>query len=394
MTTPSDPSRRRPGMALREGGKVKFLELFFDLVFVLAFTQCTALMVEQHSWPGVVQGMLVLAVLWWSWAGYAWLTSVLDPDEGAVRFAMFGAMAALVIVGLAVPEAFEDLGLMFAIAYGVVRLAHLLLFVLASRGDPDLRHSVTSLAASSVIGVGLLTTASFLDGIPQGALWALAVAVDLGGPALFGVSGWRLVPAHFAERHGLVIILALGESIVVLGIGAELGLDARVIVSVVLGVALASALWWIYFDVVALITERRLTQAAPGRERNALARDSYSYLHLPMVAGIVLVAYGLESTVAHVDEPLDSVQSFALLGGAAVYLLAHVLLRLRNARSLNLHRLVIALVLLILVPFVGEVSSLATLTGVVLLLWLMIALETRGYGEARHHLRLGHVVES
>jgi len=163
---------------------------------------------------------------------------------------------------------------------------------------------------------------------------------------------------------------------------------------VVLGVALASALWWIYFDVVALITERRLTQAAPGRERNALARDSYSYLHLPMVAGIVLVAYGLESTVAHVDEPLDSVQSFALLGGAAVYLLAHVLLRLRNARSLNLHRLVIALVLLILVPFVGEVSSLATLTGVVLLLWLMIALETRGYGEARHHLRLGHVVES
>jgi low temperature requirement protein LtrA len=381
-------------MALREGGKVKFLELFFDLVFVLAFTQCTALMVEQHSWPGVVQGMLVLAVLWWSWAGYAWLTSVLDPDEGAVRFAMFGAMAALVIVGLAVPEAFEDLGLMFAIAYGVVRLAHLLLFVLASRGDPDLRHSVTSLAASSVIGVGLLTTASFLDGIPQGALWALAVAVDLGGPALFGVSGWRLVPAHFAERHGLVIILALGESIVVLGIGAELGLDARVIVAVVLGVALASALWWIYFDVVALITERRLTQAAPGRERNALARDSYSYLHLPMVAGIVLVAYGLESTVAHVDEPLDSVQSFALLGGAAVYLLAHVLLRLRNARSLNLHRLVIALVLLILVPFVGEVSSLATLTGVVLLLWLMIALETRGYGEARHHLRLGHVVES
>jgi low temperature requirement protein LtrA len=338
--------------------------------------------------------MLVLAVLWWSWAGYAWLTSVLDPDEGAVRFAMFGAMAALVIAGLAVPEAFGDLGLMFAIAYGVVRFAHLLLFVLASRDDPNLRQSVTSLAVSSVIGIGLLTTASFLDGIGQGAVWALAVAIDLGGPALFGVAGWRLVPAHFAERHGLVIILALGESIVVLGIGAELGLDAPVIVAVILGVALASALWWIYFDVVALITERRLTQAAPGRERNALARDSYSYLHLPMVAGIVLVAYGLESTVAHVDEPLDTVPAFALLGGAAIYLLAHVVLRLRNARSLNRHRLMIALVLLAPVPFVGEVPSLATLTGVVLLLWLMIALETRSYGEARHHLRLGHPVES
>ncbi|HSK54387.1 MAG TPA: low temperature requirement protein A [Jiangellales bacterium] len=393
MTTPTDPSRRRPGMALREGGKVKFLELFFDLVFVLAFTQCTALMVEQHSWPGIAQGMLVLAVLWWSWAGYAWLTSVLDPDEGVVRFAMFGAMAALVIVGLAVPGAFGDLGLMFAIAYGVVRFAHLLLFVLASRDDPNLRQSVTSLAVSSVIGIGLLTTASFLDGIAQGSMWALAVAIDLGGPALFGVAGWRLVPAHFAERHGLVIILALGESIVVLGIGAGLGLDGPVIVAVILGVALASALWWIYFDVVALITERRLTRAAPGRERNALARDSYSYLHLPMVAGIVLVAYGLESTVAHVDDPLGTVPAFALLGGAAVYLLAHVVLRLRNARSLNRHRLAIAAVLLALVPFVDDVPSLATLTGVVLLLWLMIALETRSYGESRHHLRLGHQVE-
>jgi low temperature requirement protein LtrA len=393
MTTPTDPSSRRPGMALREGGKVKFLELFFDLVFVLAFTQCTALMVEQHSWPGIAQGMLVLAVLWWSWAGYAWLTSVLDPDEGAVRFAMFGAMAALVLVGLAVPGAFGDLGLMFAITYGVVRFAHLLLFVLASRDDPNLRQSVTSLAVSSVIGIGLLTTASFLDGIAQGSMWALAVAIDLGGPALFGVAGWRLVPAHFAERHGLVIILALGESIVVLGIGAGLGLDGPVIVAVVLGVALASALWWIYFDVVALITERRLTRAAPGRERNALARDSYSYLHLPMVAGIVLVAYGLESTVAHVDDPLGTVPAFALLGGAAIYLLAHVVLRLRNARSLNRHRLAIAAVLLALVPFVDDVPSLATLTGVVLLLWLMIALETRSYGESRHHLRLGHQVE-
>jgi low temperature requirement protein LtrA len=208
---------------------------------------------------------------------------------------MFGAMGALLVVALAVPDAFGDLGLTFAIAYGFVRIAHLVLFVLASQDAPDLRYSVTALAVSSLIGITLLTTASFLDGVAQGAMWALAILIDFGGPAIFGVAGWKLVPAHFAERHGLIIILALGESIVVLGVGADVGTSAPVLTAAVLGVALASALWWVYFDVVALVTERRLTRAAEGRERNALARDSYSYLHFPMAAGIVLVAVGSAS---------------------------------------------------------------------------------------------------
>ncbi|MGH7575588.1 MAG: low temperature requirement protein A, partial [Longimicrobiales bacterium] len=240
---------------LREGEKVRFLELFFDLVFVLAFTQCTALMVANPTWGGVAQGMLVLAVLWWAWGGYAWLTSVVDPEEGAARITMFVAMAAMLIAALCVPRAFSDRGLVFAMAYGVVRAAHIALFTMASRDDPALRHSVATLAVSSAIGVGLLAGASFLDGIAQGALWLLAILLDYGGPALFGTAGWRLVPSHFAERHGLVIILALGESIVVLGVGAEVGLSAGVIIAAMLGVALASALWWTYFDVVALVTE-------------------------------------------------------------------------------------------------------------------------------------------
>lgn len=386
----SGGGRPRLRAVLRGGAKVRFLELFFDLVFVLAFTQCTALMVAQPSWEGVARGLLVLAVLWWSWVGYSWLTSVIDPEEGPVRIVMFGAMAALLVVALAVPEAFGAHGLAFALAYGVVRLAHLALFALASQDSPALRRSVTSLAVSSAIAIGLLTGASFLDGPPQAGLWLLAIVIDFGGPAVFGVAGWRLVPAHFAERYGLIIILALGESIVVLGVGAEFGLHAGVIAAAVLGVALASALWWAYFDVVALITERRLVATTEGRERNAFARDSYSYLHLPMAAGIVLVAVGLEKTLAHVDEPLEVVPAAALLGGVAVYLLAHVGLRLRNARSLNYHRLLIAVLLLAAIPVAVRLPSLVTLAGVSVVLWLMITVETRQYGEVRTRLRRSH----
>lgn len=384
--------RHRVRAVARGGAKVRYLELFFDLVFVLVFTQCTALIVTQPSFEGIVRGLMVLAVLWWSWAGYAWLTSAIDPEEGPIRIAMFGAMAALLVVALTVPEAFGDLGLTFAIAYGFVRVGHLVLYVLASRDSPGLRHSVATLAVSSAIGISLLTTASFLDGIPQGAVWALAILIDFGGPAIFGVEGWKLIPAHFAERHGLIIILALGESIVVLGVGADVGASAPVLTAAVLGVALASALWWVYFDVVALVTERRVTRAAEGRERNALARDSYSYLHFPMAAGIVLVAVGLENTLHHVDEPLSTVAAFALLGGVALYLLAHVALRLRNAHSVNWQRLGVAVVLVAAVPAVGEVPSLATLAGVVAVLWIMVAYETSSYGEARAQLR-GHAAQ-
>src|SRR4051794_24846129 len=169
---------------LRERETVKPLELFFDLVFVLVFTQCTALMAADPSWEGIAQGLLVLAMLWWAWAGYAWLTSVVDPEEGVVRLAMFAAMAALLVVALCVPEAFGHLALLFACAYGGVRYAQIALFTIASRDDPALRRSVRGLAGSTTVGVGLLVAASFADGALQGALWALALLLDMGGPFL------------------------------------------------------------------------------------------------------------------------------------------------------------------------------------------------------------------
>ncbi len=373
---------------MREGDeRVTPLELFFDLVFVLALTQCTALMAATPTWEGLAQGLLVLGVLWWSWVGYAWLTSVVDPEEGAVRIAIFAAMAAFLVAALCVPEAFGSEALLFACTYGVVRVAHIVLFVLASRGDDNLRHSVAGLAVSTGLSVAALVAAAGTDGVLQGSLWAAALLVDTGGPYLFGSDGWKLVPGHFAERHGLIIIIALGESIVAIGAGAELGVDAGIVAAAVLGIVVAAALWWLYFDVVALVSERRLAGAAVGREQNEMARDSYSYLHFPMVAGIVLLALGMKKTLAHVEEPLKLVPATALCGGVALYLLAHVAFRLRNVHTLNRRRLLCAVLLVALIPLAREIAALATLAIVAAVLVLLIAYETRIYGEARDRVR-------
>jgi low temperature requirement protein LtrA len=390
MATSGDPQQSRFGATLREGERVTPLELFFDLVFVLAITQCTALMAHHPTWSGLAQGLLVLGMLWWSWTGYSWLTSVIDPEEGAVRLVMFGAMAALLLVSLCVPEAFGSLALAFALIFGVVRVAHIGLFMLASPDDDGLRHSVLGLAASTLIAVVLLATASLFDGLAQGALWALALFLDMGGPYFFGSEGWKLVPGHFAERHGLIIIIALGESIVAIGVGASHELSLGIGTAAILGVALTAAMWWVYFDVVAIISARRLGEAEPGKVQNEMARDSYSYLHLVLVAGIVLAALGLKLTIGHFDEHLHTVPAFALLGGVAVYLLGLVAFRYRHVHSINRRRLGLAIVLLILVPVATEVPALVALAVANVLLWSMIAYETRMYGEGRQELRRAH----
>jgi low temperature requirement protein LtrA len=378
---------------LRDGERVTPLELFFDLVFVLAITQCTALMSHHPTWAGLAQGLLVLGMLWWAWTGYSWLTSVIDPEEGAVRLVMFGAMAALLLVSLCVQEAFGSLALAFALIYGVVRSAHIALFMLASPEDDALRHSVLGLAASTAVAVALLATASLFDGLAQGALWALALFLDMAGPYFFGSAGWKLVPGHFAERHGLVVIIALGESIVAIGLGAAGVLDLGVGTAAVLGIGLTAAMWWIYFDVVAIVAGRRLEKAEPGRVRNEMARDSYSYLHLVMVAGIVLVALGMKVTIGHTGAHLHAVPAFALLGGLAVYLLGHVAFRYRHIRTINRRRLLLAITLLILVPVATEVPALVALAVANFLAWALIAYETRSYGEGRQQVRRARAAE-
>ena len=379
--------RRRLTAAMREGEQVSPLELFFDLVFVLALTQCTQLMSDDPTWGGLGEGLLVLGLLWWAWVGYSWITSVVDPEDDSVRIVIFVAMAGMLIVALAVPSAFGGLALEFALAYAVVRYGQLGLFMIASRDAPQLRHSVLTLVGSTTVGVGLLVGGSFLDPGAQAAVWAVALALDMGGPYFFGSEGWRLVPAHFAERHGLIVIIALGESIVAIGVGVGGELSFGQGTAAVVGIGLAAAMWWLYFDVVALVAARRLERAEAGRIQNEMARDSYSYLHFPMVAGIVLVALGMKKTLENVEDPLELVPAFALLGGMAAYLLAHVLFRYRHIHTINTRRLGLAVLLLAFLPVSTEIPALASVAVVAVVTWLLIVYETHSYGDARRRVR-------
>jgi low temperature requirement protein LtrA len=383
----SAETSHRMSAVRREGERVTPLELFFDLVFVLAITQCTALMSHDQTWSGLAQGLLILGVLWWAWVGYAWLTSVIDPEAGAVRLVIFAAMAAMLVVSLCVQEAFDNLALTFALAIGGFRAAHIALFMVAGADDKDLRRSVIGLGISTAIGVGILVVASLFDGFAQGALWALAIFLDMAGPYFFGSDGWKIVPGHFAERHGLIVIIALGESIVAIGVGASGALDLGIGTAAVLGVFLAAALWWTYFDVVALVSARRLGEAEVGRVQNDLARDSYSYIHLLMVAGIVLMAFGMKVTIGHHGENLHDVPAFALLGGLAVYLLGLVAFRYRHVQTINRQRLGLAVVLLFLVPVATAMPALISLALAVVLVWVMITFEHFRYGPGRAQLR-------
>jgi low temperature requirement protein LtrA len=245
------------------------------------------------------------------------------------------------------------------------------------------------LGVGTTVGVSLLIGGSFLDPGGQAAVWGLALALDMLEPYLFGGEGWRLVPGHFAERHGLIIIIALGESIVAIGVGAGGVLTWGIAGAAALGIALAAAMWWLYFDVVALVSARRLARATTGLEQNALARDSYSYIHFLMVAGIVLAALGLKKTLGEVEDPLETVPAFALLGGIAIYLLGLVAFRYRHVHTINWKRLALAVLLLALAPAATELPALVSLVLLVVLVWALIVNETIGYGEGRTRVRHG-----
>ncbi len=367
--------------------RVTPLELFFDLVFVFALTQVTGMLSADPTWGGLLRGMLVLGALWWAWAGYAWLTNTLDPEAGLVRLTMFAAMAAMLLVSLAVPGAFGADAAIFGAAYLAVRVLHIALYALGTRGDHDLVVAVLRMTPTAVIGPLLILAASALDGSEQATVWVVALALDYLGVLIGRGQGWRVSPGHFAERHGLIVIIALGESIVALGVGAAgLPLDAGLVAAAVLGIAAAAAFWWAYFDVVAIVAERDLT-AAQGATRAAMARDSYSYIHLVIVAGVVLFALGVKKTLGDLGAALDVVPAFGLCGGLALYLIGHVAFRLRNLKTWNVRRLVVAIALLALVPVAHEIAALATLAVVTALATGLIAYEAIRYREARSHVR-------
>jgi low temperature requirement protein LtrA len=302
---------------------------------------------------------------------------------------MFAAMAAMLIVALAVPEAFDDDGVIFGVAYLVVRAMHIALYALAARGDHDLLGAVLRMTPSSTISAVLIITAGFMDGDQRVALWLIGLAVDYLGVLVGRGAGWRLSPGHFVERHGLIVIIALGESIVALGVGATgTPLTAGVIGAALLGITVATALWWTYFDWVAIVVEQRLRQAT-GAQQATLARDAFSYLHFVMVAGIVLFAVSLKKTLADFDAQLDPVPATALCCGLGAYVLAHVLLRYRISGTIGRGRPVAFLALIAMWPFADDVPALAALALTAAVLVLLIAYEAIRYREPRAQLRHG-----
>ena len=363
------------------------LELFFDLVFVFAFTQVTTVLSDNPTWSGLGHALLILGVLWWAWASYAWLTNTVDPGLGAVSAAMVVAMAAMFVAALAVPDAFGGHGVLFGVAFLIVTVMHLTLYALSARRDPDLLAAILHIVPSALVGASLIIVAGFVDGGLKPLLWLTALAVVFVAPLLLGISGWRVQPAHFAERHGLIVIIAIGESLIAIGLGeAVSGLSTEVIVAAVLGFAVTTSFWLAYFDFFTVRAHRLLADRS-GAERAALARDVYSYLHFPMVAGIVLFAFAMKTTLADVDGELATIPALGLCGGPALYLFAFVALRVRVSRTIRSGRLIAAIACALLWPVAVVVPALVALT-LVAAVWVGLhAYEIVWWREARARTR-------
>jgi low temperature requirement protein LtrA len=371
--------------------RVTSLELFFDLVFAFAVTQVTGFVSVDPGWTRFVEGLAILAALWFAWSSYAWLGNRANTDEGLVRLILLAAMAAMLIASLSVPRAFGSDGLIFGVSYFVVRILHIACYaaLARARNDPTLAEVVRRLASTILPAAALLVLAGALEGPARATCWVAALLVDYGAMLLRGVSGWRIEPGHFAERHGGFIIIALGESIVSLGVGAgKVALDTGRIVGALLGMATAGALWWAYFDLASIAAERELRRADPHRQV-LMARDSYSYLHMPMVTGIVLFAIGVKQTLLHVTGHLHPVAAVSLCGGLALYLLALSAFKRRNLGSFNRPRVVAALLLACLTPLATAVPAILALAAATAIACGVIAFEFWRYAEARDHVRHG-----
>jgi low temperature requirement protein LtrA len=386
----------------QEHATVTPLELFFDLVFVFALTQVTAFMADVLSWQGLLRGVLMLMLLWWAWTGYAWLANVVSAEERPIKLVLLAAMWAMFLLALCIPEAFDDLpgGLsgpvLVAICYLLVRVMHYVMFLIISREDAGLRSQIYRFAPSVVASSAILLLASQFEGPVQTGLWVLALVADYLGTFLSGFSGWRLPsPKHFSERHGLIIIVALGESIVAIGVGvAKEPISVLIIVGSLLGLILSSALWWAYFDVSALLGEHALA-TEPVQTRARLARNAYSLGHLPLMLGIVIAALGLKEVLLYVSdsshhtlaEPLSSVALAALIGGVVIYLLGHVAFKWLTVHTISVVRLAAGGVLLLAIPLIAGLPALAQLGIVAAVVACAMLVESLVFAESRRKIR-------
>jgi low temperature requirement protein LtrA len=354
------------------------VELLWDLVFVFAVTRVTTLLSRDLSWAGLGRALLVLALVWWAWSAFVWAANAQDTASPTLRLVLLLAMVLTFVAGLALPQAFGDEAPVFAAAYAAVRFLHLALYADASRKGNASWAAIAGFAITVAIGMALLVAGSLAGGTARVVLWTLAAAIDYAGPAwltrerLRGLQ--RVAVAHFAERYSLFVIICLGESIVAIGVGAsEQRFDAKLVAGVTLGLLITVALWWTYFDRFAAAAEERLR----GHDDPVLAAaDAYSYLHLVLVAGIIVFAVGVKLAVHDVGAPLGDAPRLALCGGVALYLLGHVAFQLRLVGAVGAEKLVAVAALLALYAIGGGLAALALAGAVTGVLGAMCAVES------------------
>jgi low temperature requirement protein LtrA len=354
------------------------VELLWDLVFVFAVTQVTTLLLRHLSWAGFGRSMLVLALVWWAWSAFVWAANAQDAASPTLRATLLLALLPVFIAGLTIPSAFGADATLFATAYAVVRFMHLALYADASRRGQASWNAIAGFASTVAAGMALLILGSFLDESARLTLWTVAVAIDYAGPAwltrerLRGLQ--RVAIAHFAERYGSFVIICLGESIVEIGIGANgRPINAALVATVASGVLITIGLWWTYFYRFAGTASQRLRD---HHDPVIAAADAYSYLHLVLVAGIIVLAVGLRLATQHAGAPLGQPARLALCGGVALYLTGHVGFRRRLLGSIAYEKLIAAGVLLILVALGGRLSAWSVAIAVSAVLVVLCTIET------------------
>jgi low temperature requirement protein LtrA len=375
--------------AAEEERKTSYLELFFDLVFVFAFTQVTALVLEDTSPQGFARAALVLAMVWWAWSAYAWMTNAIDVENTVTRLIIFAAMVAGFFMALAVPDAFEDEAAWFAVAYFAVRVLQPALYLWGVRDEPDTFRVLLRLTPWFVIAAFVALVGGFVDPDYRAWVWVASLVIDVIGTLTAARGDWHVSPSHFAERFALIVIIALGESIVAIGVGtSHLTRDATYAVSVIVAFAGVAALWWAYFDFTAVAAERSLRRAS-GRDRSALARDIFTYFHYPLVLGIIFYAVAAKKTLEHPRDPLSTAGRWALGLGIALFLVGFALMRFRVIRRVAWERLVAAAAILVIAVLLDGADAIVTLGVVIVILLFSIALESVRLREVRANLRAG-----
>jgi len=372
-----------------EERKTSYLELFFDLVFVFAFTQVTALILEDTSVAGFARSALVLAMVWWAWSAYTWLTNAVDVESIVTRLIVLAAMTGALFMALAVPDAYQDEAAWFAVAYFVVRVLQSALFSWGTRDDPQELRATLKLAPWFLTAALVALVGGFVDGDLRAYVWSVSIAIDVVGTLFVASAGWRVMPSHFAERFALIVIIALGESIVAIGIGTS-GLERNLTfaISVVVALAGVATLWWTYFDFTAVAAERSLRRTPPEK-RGPMARDVFTFFHYPVVLGIILYAVAAKKTLEHPSDPLSDAGRWALGLGFAFFLLGLVLARLRALRRVSWERLGAAGLALVVAVALDGTDAIVTLSVVTGILVAFIALETARLREIRASVRAG-----